>query len=86
MAKANVNPDAIEKITELIQQTEKNITELNVTLSETYSTLLEVENAIAHLQRVITRAESMLKPDATENIHTLYTTQEQQPTGDNTLD
>ena len=64
MAKANVTPDAIKKITKLIKQTEKNITDLNITISDTYSTLLDVENAIAHLQRSIGMAESMLKPDA----------------------
>ena len=64
MAKANVTPDAIKKITKLIKQTEQNITDLNITLSDTYSTLLDVENTIAHLQRSIGKAESMLKPDA----------------------
>lgn len=89
MAKANVNPDAIEKITILIAQTEKSISELNATISDTYSVLLDVENSVAHLQRTLSLAESMLKPDATQNntkqfnlVDTDYAT----PTGDNTLD
>ena len=90
MAKANVTPDAIKKITKLIKQTEKNITDLNITISDTYSTLLDVENAIAHLQRSIGIAESMLKPDATQKQTqkeiNLVNTDYDMPTGDNTLD
>ena len=85
MAKANVTPDAIKKIAKLIKQTEKNITDLNITLSDTYSTLLDVENTIAHLQRSIGIAESMLKPDATHNNSSLDC-DNTQPTGDNRFD
>jgi len=85
MAKANVTPDAIKKIAKLIKQTEQNITDLNITLSDTYSTLLDVENTIAHLQRSIGKAESMLKPDAIHN-NTDLNLVNTEPTGDNRFD
>ena len=66
MVKANVTPDAIKKILKQIAKTEKNLYKLNLTLTEVYNILLDVENSLAKTQRIIAKVEMLLKPDATQ--------------------